>query len=779
MTTHPRPSYPVTPGAAPVNSVLPAITGSAVQGSVLNVSGGSWTLPLTHPTTYQWQRSNPTATGFNNISGATGVTYRTTSSDTGRTVRCRVTAYNDHGATTVTASGAVLVTAPPPPPPPPTNDIEKATGHTASASSTLPPTTSPSLTYDAAFLTDGSAGTRWQSALAANNEWFQVDLGASLRVSRVEVDWYAAAYATSYTISTGDAAGGPFTIRATVNITAPGTVSTGFPEVTARYVRITGLARSDTRFGIAAYAFRVYGLIDTPAPPPPTAPNSLTLPAVTGTPQTGSLLSCGTGTWADPQSGATLATSALALSYQWVANGTAVSGATSSTWTPPATYVGQTVDCVVTARIVAYGPGDPTGVLASGAVVLSAPPPPPPPPPGRTNSPYFVNLKWGAQGFHSFDWFTSPATGLAACKAMGLQYLRADVQWSQVQPTATSPLNWTLVDSWVLLAAQKGLRFQPIFLHPADWARKYPTTANGGTRFSIPDDGFPMLGGGNGVSQGGGSKLPQWKAFVTAFMQRYGKNGVFWQAGKPGAGLGALFVQAVELLNEWQASSGGNSGKQASVSSAAWRASNYTGQEYVRLYKATWDSAHAVDPDVIVMVGGVTGGSSAIGFTGSNHACAGTVIGHMQAYINANVATYGSMVFDCVPDHCYALLTGTAGTVATTCLGYITEVRNACQAAKNFKDVPIIANEFGWVEFPTGSTIHATAAQRGTLLTEFVVTKKAQWKSLGVVGFNPYADVTPRNDQANQEMWYGYLLPSAAHTPMADALQAAIAAGVL
>jgi hypothetical protein len=70
------------------------------------------------------------------------------------------------------------------------------------------------------------------------------------------------------------------------------------------------------------------------------APANTVAPAVTGTAQTGSTLSCSTGTWLnDPTS----------YAYQWQHGGVNIGGATSSTYVVSTAYVGEQIRCNVTA----------------------------------------------------------------------------------------------------------------------------------------------------------------------------------------------------------------------------------------------------------------------------------------------------------------------------------------------------------------------------------------------------------------------------------------------
>lgn len=92
------------PVAVPVNTVLPAISGTATEGQTLTRSLGTWTGlgPITYAT--QWRR------GGVDIPGATGATYVLTAADVGATITARVTATNAGGSAIATsaATGTVL-----------------------------------------------------------------------------------------------------------------------------------------------------------------------------------------------------------------------------------------------------------------------------------------------------------------------------------------------------------------------------------------------------------------------------------------------------------------------------------------------------------------------------------------------------------------------------------------------------------------------------------------------------------------------------------------------
>jgi methionine-rich copper-binding protein CopC len=81
--------------AAPTNTALPIITGTAQQGSVLSTSNGSWT---GNPTSYTYSWARCDSSGLNCTAIATTTTYPLTSADVGFTIRATVTATNATGS---------------------------------------------------------------------------------------------------------------------------------------------------------------------------------------------------------------------------------------------------------------------------------------------------------------------------------------------------------------------------------------------------------------------------------------------------------------------------------------------------------------------------------------------------------------------------------------------------------------------------------------------------------------------------------------------------------
>lgn len=91
-------------GNPPVNSVAPAITGTAQEGQTLTCSTGTWSGTPTY--TYQWKRNG------SNIGSATNSTYTLVTADVGQSIKCTVTATNTLGSSnadsnTVTPTSSV------------------------------------------------------------------------------------------------------------------------------------------------------------------------------------------------------------------------------------------------------------------------------------------------------------------------------------------------------------------------------------------------------------------------------------------------------------------------------------------------------------------------------------------------------------------------------------------------------------------------------------------------------------------------------------------------
>jgi hypothetical protein len=86
----------------PVNTTVPALSGTGTVGQVLTVTNGNWTYtPSSY--TYVWRR------GATTIGGAAASTYTLVAADSGTTITCIVTAHNAAGATAAPPSNGIAV----------------------------------------------------------------------------------------------------------------------------------------------------------------------------------------------------------------------------------------------------------------------------------------------------------------------------------------------------------------------------------------------------------------------------------------------------------------------------------------------------------------------------------------------------------------------------------------------------------------------------------------------------------------------------------------------
>ena len=106
---------PPVSNTPPVNTILPAVVGTANVGQQLTATSGTWTGtdPITY--THQWQRCNGACS---DIASQTASIYTVVSGDIGSSLRVVVTATNVAGSDSAESTGTVIV--PPPPNQPPT-----------------------------------------------------------------------------------------------------------------------------------------------------------------------------------------------------------------------------------------------------------------------------------------------------------------------------------------------------------------------------------------------------------------------------------------------------------------------------------------------------------------------------------------------------------------------------------------------------------------------------------------------------------------------------------
>lgn len=90
-------------GAAPVNTVLPVVSGNAVDGATLSCSNGTWTAVPSPTFSFQWLQDGSA------ISGATSSTYDVQTADVGHVLACSVNGLNAVGNSTATSANTATV----------------------------------------------------------------------------------------------------------------------------------------------------------------------------------------------------------------------------------------------------------------------------------------------------------------------------------------------------------------------------------------------------------------------------------------------------------------------------------------------------------------------------------------------------------------------------------------------------------------------------------------------------------------------------------------------
>ena len=100
-----RTAFEVSSGVAPVNTVAPAITGTAQEGETVTCSTGTWTGTPTITFAYQWKRNG------SNIGSATSSTYVLVTADVSQSITCQVTATNGSGSASATSNTITPIAA--------------------------------------------------------------------------------------------------------------------------------------------------------------------------------------------------------------------------------------------------------------------------------------------------------------------------------------------------------------------------------------------------------------------------------------------------------------------------------------------------------------------------------------------------------------------------------------------------------------------------------------------------------------------------------------------
>ncbi|WP_316228367.1 MULTISPECIES: hypothetical protein [unclassified Bradyrhizobium] len=172
--------------AAPVNTVLPAISGDGgAAGNVLTVSTGSWTGTAPIAFTYQWKKGGVA------ITGATASTYTIQAGDAGGVLTVDVTGTNSQGNATATTASFTVGTVP-------ANTAAPAIGGSSLVGSTLTASQGTWSGVPTAYAYQWkSNGTSIPGATAATYVTQVGDLGNSITCTVTASNGWGSASATS------------------------------------------------------------------------------------------------------------------------------------------------------------------------------------------------------------------------------------------------------------------------------------------------------------------------------------------------------------------------------------------------------------------------------------------------------------------------------------------------------------------------------------------------------------------------------------------------------
>jgi hypothetical protein len=353
---------------APVNTALPAIAGSAIEGQLLQASSGSWG---ENPTSYayQWQLCAASGETCSDVAAATASSYTVPAHDHGHTLRVVVTASNAVGSTSASSAATPVVAA------------KSSTVLVGSSALQAKGDTDSAGLAEAFEYTAATTGTVHSLDLYVNagNTAPLIDVGLYSNVSGHAGALLAAGVINAPAVSAWNAvAVSPVAVSAgtvywlaalapTGTLAVRDVPSGSVPSQNSASDSLSALpdAWSSGASWANSPASFYASTESVESPPPPAAPSEKTAPAISGSAVEGQTLSASTGTWLN---------SPTAYAYQWqdcnaVGEGCTNIGATGATYQLSASNVGHAVRVVVTATNA--GGSTPASSAATAPVAAS------------------------------------------------------------------------------------------------------------------------------------------------------------------------------------------------------------------------------------------------------------------------------------------------------------------------------------------------------------------------------------------------------------------------
>ncbi len=246
--------------------------------------------------------------------------------------------------------------------------------------------------------------------------------------------------------------------------------------------------------------------------------------------------------------------------------------------------------------------------------------------------------KYGViSSINGFSLFRSPQSQwgpqLAAMQQQGVQMVRGDAPWANIEPqapTANGPTwQWATMDTWVTALAQNHLTWEPILDYNNSWAN------------AVTDN-------------------TDFATYAQAVAARYGRGGTFWSQ-RPW--LPYLPAQIFELWNE--------------ENTLQWYVSP---QNYGPLYLAVHTAIHAIDRSASVDLGGLSDSGT---YSQANDGASWYLVSLFGYYPEL------TSVIDGYAIHPY-------GTTATDSAEWVVDFRHTLSHYGVSSSVPVDVNEFGW-----------------------------------------------------------------------------------
>ena len=307
-------------------------------------------------------------------------------------------------------------------------------------------------------------------------------------------------------------------------------------------------------------------------------------------------------------------------------------------------------------------------------------------------------------------------TQLDAIAGGGLTFVRAPLDWRELQPTrpvgGAPALDFNALDAWVGALAQRGLRWQAVLLGtpgPA-WALN-PAALQAGCGSSSPP-----------------ARVEDFAAMAEEVAARYGDGGTFWEQ-RPD--LGAQPVTDFEIWNE--------------PNLAAYWCPGPDPAAYAELTVATARGVRAADPGAQIVLGGL---STVADDTVEDGA---TTRRRPGSFLADAVAAEPALAqeIDVAGLHSY-------GPAPADVIADVVAFRADLDSI-GMESVPIALNEVGWATEGSGGFPPVAEQTRATYIAE--VTRSFLASGCSPAAIAPHTWTTDELDPADPEDWFGIADP--------------------